>query len=73
VPIDTFKGRRTEDVVAWFKNRPQEELEQVEVVVLEMSKAFYAGIREIFARSCGWDVAMAGFLCPVPLAGGHRA
>jgi len=49
-PIDTFKGRRAEDVVAWFKSRPPEELKQVEVVVLDMSKAFYAGIREIFGE-----------------------
>jgi transposase len=47
--IDTFKGRRAEDVIAWFKRRPQEELDRVEVVVLDMAKAFYAGIREIFA------------------------
>ena len=49
-PIDTFKGRRAEDVVAWFKRRPQEELDQVEVVVLDMSKAFYAAIRELFGE-----------------------
>jgi transposase len=49
-PIDTFKGRRAEDVVAWFKRRPPEELKQVEVVVLDMSKVFYAGIREIFGE-----------------------
>jgi transposase len=47
-PIDTFKGRRAEDVIAWFKQRSEEELKRVEVVVLDMSKAFYAGIREIF-------------------------
>jgi transposase len=47
-PIDTFKGRRAEDVIAWFKSRRREELERVEVVVLDMSKSFYAGIRELF-------------------------
>jgi transposase len=47
-PITTFKGRRAEDVVAWFKSRPQEELDRVEVVVLDMSKSFYSSIKEIF-------------------------
>ena len=50
-PIDTFKGRRTDDVIAWFKSRSQQELDRVEVVVLDMSKAFYAGIRAIFGES----------------------
>lgn len=49
--IDTFKGRRADDVVAWFKSRSQHELDLVEVVVLDMSKAFYAGVREIFGDS----------------------
>ena len=47
-PITTFKGRRVEDVVAWFKSRPQEELDQVEVVVLDMSKSFYSAIKTVF-------------------------
>ena len=47
-PITTFKGRRAEEVVAWFKSRPQEELDGVEVVVLDMSKSFYAAIKEVF-------------------------
>jgi transposase len=47
-PITTFKGRRVEDVVAWFKSRPQKELDQVEVVVLDMSKSFYSAIEEVF-------------------------
>jgi transposase len=47
-PIDTFKGRRAEDVIAWFRQRSEEELKRVEVVVWDMSKAFYAGIGEIF-------------------------
>ena len=50
-PIDTFKGRRAEDVVVWFKQRSEAELKRVEVVVLDMSKAFYAGIREIFGEA----------------------
>ncbi|HEX2241784.1 MAG TPA: ISL3 family transposase [Gammaproteobacteria bacterium] len=47
-PITTFKGRRVEDVVPWFKSRPQKELDQVEVVVLDMSKSFYSAIQEVF-------------------------
>jgi transposase len=47
-PITTFKGRRVEDVVRWFKCRPQAELDGVEVVVLDMSKSFYASIRQVF-------------------------
>ena len=47
-PIVTFKGRRADDVVAWFRSRPQEELARVEVVVLDMSKTFFAAIKEVF-------------------------
>jgi transposase len=35
-------------VVAWFKSRPQTERDGVEVVVLDMSKSFYASIRQVF-------------------------
>ena len=41
-PIATCKGRRADDVIAWFKCRPQAELDRVEVVVLDMSKTFFA-------------------------------
>ena len=47
-PIMTFKGRRADDVVAWFRSRPQEELARVEVVVLDMSKTYFAAIKEVF-------------------------
>jgi transposase len=47
-PIATFKGRRAEDVIAWFNSRPQDERDQVEVVVLDMSKTYYAAIQEVF-------------------------
>jgi transposase len=47
-PIATWKGRRAEEVVAWFKSRPQDELDKVEVVVLDMSKTFFAAIKAIF-------------------------
>ena len=47
-PITTFQGRRVEDVVRWFKSRPQAERDGVEVVVLDMSKSFYASIRQVF-------------------------
>jgi transposase len=46
-PIATFKGRRADDVLAWFKSRPQAELDRVEVVVLDMSKTFFAAIKEV--------------------------
>ena len=51
-PITTFTGRRVEDVVAWVKSRPQADLERVEVVVLDMSKSFYASIHQV----CGDQV-----------------
>ena len=47
-PMVTFKGRRADDVVAWFRSRPQEELARVEVVVLDMSKTYAAAIQEVF-------------------------
>lgn len=47
-PITTFKGRCADEVVAWFKSRPQAERERVEVVVLDMSKTFCAAINEVF-------------------------
>jgi len=47
-PIVTFKGRRADDVVAWFRSRPQEELARVEVVVVDMSKTYAAAIQEVF-------------------------
>ena len=42
-PIATFKGRRADEVIAWLRSRPQDELDQVEVVVLDMSKTFLCG------------------------------
>src|SRR6266446_4184429 len=47
-PIATCKGRRADDVIAWFKSRPQEELARVEVVVLDMSKTYFGAIQEVF-------------------------
>jgi transposase len=47
-PIATFKGRRADDVVAWFNSRPQDERDQGEVVVLDMSKTYYAAIQAVF-------------------------
>ena len=49
-PIVTFHGRRADEVVAWFRSRPHKELLRVEVVVvvLEMSKAFFTAIKEVF-------------------------
>ena len=50
-PITTFQGRRAEDVIAWFKNRPQAELDRVEVVVLDMSKTYASAVKELFGES----------------------
>jgi transposase len=50
-PIATFKGRRAEEVIAWFKSRSQTELERVEVVVLDMSKTYASAIQELFGES----------------------
>jgi transposase len=47
-PIATLQGRRADDVMAWFKSRPQDERDRVEVVVLDMSKTFFAAIKEVF-------------------------
>lgn len=47
-PIVTFQGRRADEVVAWFRSRPQEELARVEVVVLDMSKTYFGAIQEVF-------------------------
>jgi transposase len=50
-PIATGKGRRADDVIAWFQSRPQAELDRVEVVVLDMSKTYAAAIQELFGES----------------------
>jgi transposase len=47
-PLATFKGRRAEDVIAWFHSYPPDELRRVEVVVLDMSKPYFAAIQEVF-------------------------
>jgi transposase len=49
-PIATFTGRRAEEVIAWFKSRPQAERERVEVVVVDMSKTYCAAIKEVFGE-----------------------
>ena len=46
-PIATFKGRRAEEVIAWFQRRPHNERERVAVVVA-MSKAYGAALQEVF-------------------------
>jgi transposase len=50
-PIATFKGRRAEEVLAWFRRRPPAELERVEVVVMDMSKTYASAIQELFGES----------------------
>jgi transposase len=47
-PMATFKGRRAEDVIAWFNSRPQAERDRVEVVVLDRSKPFFAAVKAVF-------------------------
>ena len=49
-PIATFKGRRAEDVIAWFTSRPQAERDQVEVVVGDMSKTYASAIQQLFGE-----------------------
>jgi len=49
-PIATFKGRRAEDVIAWFQGRPQAELDRVEVVVLDMSKTYASAIKALLGE-----------------------
>jgi transposase len=68
-PITTLTGRRVADVVAWFTSRPQAELERVEVVVWDMSKAFYASIHQVF----GDQVAVIDRFHVVQPAVGARA
>ena len=47
-PIATFTGRRADDVIAWFKSRPHDELKKVEVVVLDMSQTYFSAVKEVF-------------------------
>jgi transposase len=44
-------GGRCHDqgLIAWFTSRPPDERDQVEVVVLDMSKTYFAAIQEVFA------------------------
>jgi transposase len=49
-PIATFKGRRVEEVIAWFQSRPQAERDQVEVVVMDMSKTYASAIKALFGE-----------------------
>src|SRR5712664_150152 len=49
-PIATFKGRRADEVIAWFNSRPQAERDRVEVVVLDMSKAYFAAVKAVFGE-----------------------
>lgn len=47
-PIATCKGRRADEVMAWLRSRPQDELDRVEVVVLDMFKPFFAAVKAVF-------------------------
>jgi transposase len=63
-PIATFTGRRIEDVLAWFTSRPQAELAQGEVVVLDMSKTYASAITAL----CGEQVQVIDRFHVVQLA-----
>jgi hypothetical protein len=47
-PITTFKGRRGDDVVKWFKSRPQAERARVEVVVLYVEVVLFGHPRGLW-------------------------
>jgi transposase len=47
-PMTTFTGRRAEDVIAWCHRYPPDELKRVEVVVLDMSKPYFAAMQAVF-------------------------
>jgi transposase len=51
-PITTLKGRWADEVIAWLQSRPQAERESVAVVVVAMSKTFFAAIQAV----CGDQV-----------------
>jgi len=46
-PIATCKGRRADEVIAWFRSRPQAARERVAGVVLEMSKPCFAAVQAV--------------------------
>lgn len=46
-PMATFKGRRAEEVIAWFTSRPQDERDRVEVVVWERSKPCFSAVKAV--------------------------
>ena len=47
-PMATLKGRRADEVIAWGKSRSPDESNKVEVVVLDMSKTYFAAVKEVF-------------------------
>jgi len=47
-PIATCKGRGADEVMAWFTSRPQDERDRVAVVILDMSKPFFAAVKAVF-------------------------
>jgi len=50
-PVATCKGRRAEAVIAWFKHRPQAELDRVAVVGLDRSKTYASAIQELVGET----------------------
>jgi transposase len=49
-PMVTFPGRRADDVVAWLRSRPPEELARVAVVVADRAKPYAAAMKEVFGE-----------------------
>jgi transposase len=47
-PIATLQGRRADAVMPWFTSHPQDERDQVAVVVLAMSTTYFAAMQEVF-------------------------
>lgn len=50
-PITTFTGRRVDDVVKWVQNRPQEELNRVEVMSEDSHWSSWIGQSRFIRRS----------------------
>ena len=56
-PMATFKGRRAEDVIAWFNSRPQAERDRVEGVVLDLSKTVFGAVKAVLVTRCTSSIA----------------
>jgi transposase len=50
-PIATLKGRRAEEVIAWFTSRPPAERDRVDVVGVAMSKTYASALQQLLGES----------------------